>query len=216
MANLKHIGRMTKSKERVLVAFRTLPGESNQALVVPVSSLTSEQHDSIMKLVETTQAQSAFEFGEIMFKNTFSDGKKMLQILSAKGVMQKVATDEVTMTPNTKESIQLSELNKLIAEQKNMAIDDLYTLVSGAPTSGTTVEEAASVSETPAPKSEPVTESLRAQAPENGVLSDADIAKSYRSQADAMYKEAARLRREADELDPPKKKTTTKKAEASA
>ena len=211
MANLKHIGRLTKSKERVLVAFRTLPGESDQALVVPVSSLTSEQHDSIMKLVETTQAQSAFEFGEIMFKNTFPDGKLMLQILSAKGVMQKVATDEVTMTPDTTQTIQLSELNKLIAEQKNMAVDDLYTLVAGAPTPGTTVEEAATVSETPAPTSEPAP--LRAQAPDNGVLSDADIAKSYRSQADAMYKEAARLRREADELDPPKKKTASKTKE---
>ena len=213
MATLKHVGRMTNSKERVLVAFRTLPGESDQALVVPVSSLSSDQHDSIMKLVETTQAQSAFEFGEIMFKNTFSDGKKMLQILSAKGILQKVPTDQVTMTPDTKETIQLSELNKLIAEQKNMAIDELYTLVSGAPQPGTTVEEAATVSETPAPKSQPVTESLRAQAPDNGVLSDADIAKSYRSQADAMYKEAARLRREADELDPPKKKTTSKAKE---
>lgn len=214
MATLKHIGRMTKSKERVLVAFRTLPGESDKALVVPVSSLTTDQHDSIMKLVETTQAQSAFEFGEIMFKNTFPDGKLMLQILSAKGVLQKVATDEVTMTPDTTQTIQLSELNKLIAEQKNMAIDDLYTLVSGAPQAGTQVQNVATVSEIPAPKSE--ASPLRAQAPDNGVLSDADIAKSYRSQADAMYKEAARLRREADELDPPKKKTSDKKVEESA
>lgn len=210
MATLKHVGRMTKSKERVLVAFRTLPGESDQALVVPVSSLTEDQHDSIMKLLETTQAQSAFEFGEIMFKNTFPDGKLMLQILSARGVLQKVSTSEVTMTPDTQQTIQLSELNKLIAEQKNMAVDDLYTLVAGAPQPGTTVQDVAKITETP----KPVTESLRAQAPDNGVLSDSDIAKSYRSQADAMYKEAARLRREADELDPPKKKTETKEKES--
>jgi hypothetical protein len=42
------------------------------------------------------------------------------------------------------------------------------------------------------------------------VLSDKDLAKSYRSQADAMYKEAARLRREAEELDPTAKKSTKK------
>jgi hypothetical protein len=163
-----------------------------------------------MKLLESTQAQSAFEFGEIMFKNTFPDGKFILQSLRASGVLQKVATDQITMTPDTQQTVVLSELNKLIAEQKNMAIDDLYTLVSGAPKSGTEVQDVATVTETPAPKSEP----LRAQAPENGVLSDEDIAKSYRSQADAMYKEAARLRREADELDPPKKKTVTKEKES--
>ena len=210
MATLKHVGRMTKSKERVVVAFRTLPGESNQALVVPVSSLTPDQHDALMKLLESTQAQSAFEFGEIMFKNTFPDGKFILQSLRASGVLQKVATDQITMTPDTQQTVVLSELNKLIAEQKNMAIDDLYTLVSGAPKSGTEVQDVATVTETPAPKSE----SLRAQAPDNAVLSDSDIAKSYRSQADAMYKEAARLRREADELDPPKKKTVTKEKES--
>jgi hypothetical protein len=44
------------------------------------------------------------------------------------------------------------------------------------------------------------------QAAANEVLTDTDIAKSYRSQADAMYKEAARLRKEADALDPTKKK----------
>jgi hypothetical protein len=49
---------------------------------------------------------------------------------------------------------------------------------------------------------------IRAQADTNAALSDRDLAKSYRSQADAMYKEAARLRKEADSLDPPKKKIT--------
>jgi hypothetical protein len=57
---------------------------------------------------------------------------------------------------------------------------------------------------------------VRAQAAQNEVLTDLDIAKSYRSQADAMYKEAARLRKQADELDPPKKKVTKTAEETSA
>jgi len=48
------------------------------------------------------------------------------------------------------------------------------------------------------------------------VLTDKDIAKSYRSQADAMYKEAARLRKEADDLDPPQKKAAKAKEAESA
>ena len=52
---------------------------------------------------------------------------------------------------------------------------------------------------------------VRAQATTNAALTDKDIAKSYRSQADAMYKEAARLRKEAEELDPTVKKTTKAK-----
>ena len=57
---------------------------------------------------------------------------------------------------------------------------------------------------------------VRAQASTSEALTDKDLAKSYRSQADAMYKEAARLRKQADELDPPAKKTTKAKEEASA
>jgi hypothetical protein len=54
----------------------------------------------------------------------------------------------------------------------------------------------------------------RAQADSNSVLTDKDLAKSYRSQADAMYKEAARLRKQAEELDPTVKKI--KKVEETA
>jgi hypothetical protein len=43
----------------------------------------------------------------------------------------------------------------------------------------------------------------------DGVLSDEDLAAQYRSQADAMFKEAKRLREQAEELAPTKKKTKT-------
>ena len=50
-------------------------------------------------------------------------------------------------------------------------------------------------------------------ASDDGVLSDEDLAAQYRSQADAMFKEAKRLREQAEELVPTKRK---KKAEAEA
>lgn len=206
---IKHIGRMKNTGAKVIVVFRTLPGESNMALVLPVAQLPDQYHDSIMQLVETDQAQDAFEFGEMMFIRPFPDGRPMLQAMQADGRLQKVATDLVVMTPTTNDAVELHQLNVLIAEQKNCAIDDLYTFVSGAPKkSDAQVKDVVDVKEVP------VTEPLKAT--ENAVLSDSDIAKSYRSQADAMYKEAARLRKEADALDPPKKKTTKATEEASA
>ena len=64
------------------------------------------------------------------------------------------------------------------------------------------------------PNSEATSIPAMPQAAANQVLTDSDIAKGYRSQADAMYKEAARLRKEADALDPPKKKATVKAEES--
>lgn len=206
----KHVGKMANTGSKVLVVFRTLPGESNTALVLPVTQLPDHYHDAIMEVVETQQAQDAFEFGEIMFMRSFPDGRPMLQAMQADGRLHKVATDTVIMTPTPTDSIVLSELNVLIAEQKNCTVDDLYTFVSGAPKAKP---------ETPPKAAEPMVDPdipapLRAQASSTEALSDKDIAKSYRSQADAMYKEAARLRKEADALDPPAKKTTKKAEEA--
>jgi hypothetical protein len=209
---LKHIGRMKNTGVKILTIFRTLPGESNMALVLPVSNLSDSYHDSIMTVVETTQAQDAFELGEMLFIRTFPDGRPMLQALQADGRLQKVATDLVIMSPTANDSIQLDQLNVLIAEQKNCTVDDLYTFVSGAPKkSDATVQDIVEVKDL---ASQPSNEPLKATG--DTVLTDKDIAKSYRSQADAMYKEAARLRKEADELDPPQKKTTKAKESADA
>jgi len=207
MQALKHIGRMQKSGAKVLVAFRTLPGESNNALVIPVASLSDPYHDTIMSVVESDQAQEAFEFGEILFTRSFPDGRPMLQALSADGTLQKVPTDSVEMTLTAKDVILLHSLNSLIAEQRNCAVYDLSNFVSGAPRT-TTVEEVATVKDLGRDVGEPNIPTTKLQASTNEVLSDKDIAKGLRSQADALYKEAARLRKEADTLDPIIKKTT--------
>ena len=209
MANLKHVGRIINTGARVVVVFRTLPGESDQALVLPVNNLPDHKHDSIMELVESVPGQDAYEFGEVLFRNYFSDGQNMLNSLRVENRLQKVPTDSVEMVPNNSQSVRLDDLNQQIAIQKNCTIDDLCNFVQGGKeksTANTSTNE--TVAESPIQK--PVTDTTQA---ENAALSDKDLAKSLRSQADALYKEAARMRREAEDLDPTPKKTTSKKKE---
>lgn len=218
MKTLKHIGKMKNTGAKVLVVFRTLPGESNQSLVIAVSQLPDSYHDAIMAVVESDQAQDVYEFGEILFIRSFPDGRPMLTALQQDNRLQKVPTDLVIMTPSPVDQVPLDQLNLLIAEQKNCTVDDLYTFVKGAPkknTNSVTVETIAEAKDLAPMVDTDVPAPLRAQASNTEALSDKDIAKSYRSQADAMYKEAARLRREADQLDPVVKKTKAV-AEASA
>lgn len=208
MKNLKHVGRIKNTGAKVLVVFRTLPGESNMCLVALTESLPDRYHDSIMELVESDHAQEAYELGEALFAKYFPDGRVMLAALQQDGRLQKVATDAVLMTPTPSSQIVLADLNILIAEQKNCAVDDLCTFVKGAPSSVEKKE-----------KKEVTTENAVVQplkASDNEVLSDKDIAKNYRSQADSLYKEAARLRKEADELDPPVKKAVKVKETSGA
>lgn len=60
MKSLKHIGKMVNTGSKVLVVFRTLPGESNKALVLPVSTLPDIYHDAIMQLVENRPSSRIF------------------------------------------------------------------------------------------------------------------------------------------------------------
>ena len=215
MRTLKHIGRIAKTKENVLVVFRTLPGDSGSALVLPTAGLSNSYHDTVNQLVETDQAQESFEFGEILFTRMFPDGRPMLRALRADGVLQKVPTDQVIMMPNPHDEILLSDLNVLIAEQRNCAIDDLCQFVSGAKASAAANEAVEQSKEFDRAVSEPAA-IAPLQANPNEVLSDSDIAKSYRSQAASLFKEAAELRRQADDLDPPKKAEAKPVAKAPA
>jgi len=207
MRTHKHVGKIKNTGNKCLVVFRTLPGESNMALILETATLPDAYHNAIIDLVDSDQAQDAFEFGEMLFVRPFPDGRPMLRALQADGRLKKVATDNVVMTPTASSEVSLAQLNVLIAEQKNCTIDELCTFVKGGPNDPNVVDKK---------KSTPVKEQVesRPQAAENAVLTDSDLARSYRSQADAMYKEAARLRKQADELDPPKKKTTTKTVDA--
>lgn len=193
---VKHVGQMN-SGAKVLVAMRTLPGEPNSALVIPTAALKQTYHDELDSLVMKDEAQQAYELATVLNVRKFSDGSTMLPSLHAKGLMQKVPTNAVTMTPaTTKDSwIQLDELNKVIAEQRGVGIDELALDASGKPGKTATVTGTDTAND-------------------EGVLSDEDLAAQYRAQADALYKEVQQLRKQADDLAP--KKTAKKTAKISA
>lgn len=197
----KHVGKMKNNSAKVLVAYRTLPGESDSALLVNVAKLSTAQHDSIMKVVESQQGQAENELGNILARSKFPDGRSMLQSLHTNGQLVKVGTSEVIMTPATGSEIVLSELNQLIAEQKGVTVDQL-AINEDKPKAE--VQEIAQVNEV-----KPSQETQQ----DSGVLTDEDLAKQYRSQADAMFKEAQRLRKQAEDLAPTKKKATATKEE---
>ena len=199
MAALKHIGRVTKTKKKCAVAYRVLPGDPNTALVVLTQSLDASEHDALISLVDSSTAQQSDELGEAMARAQLPDGRNMLAGFHTTGKLLKVATDQVEMTPNNTTTVVLSVLNNAIAEQKGVTVNDLA--IKDA--KGQTV---------PVAKDAPVdaTEVYTDQA--EGVLSDADLAKSYRSQADRLSKEAAQLRRQAEELVPTKKSAKTKES----
>ena len=200
---LKHVGKMKNNNAKVLVAYRTLPGESDNALVVDVARLTDAQHDELMKVVESNQAQSANELADVLSRRYFPDGRQMLMALHTDGRLKKVSTSGVIMTPTNSNTVVLSELNQMIAEQKGVTVDQLAVTE--------TEETVATAKEMPTATTEQAPTEVKQDL--DAPLTDEDLAKSYRSQADRLSKEAAELRRQAEALVPTKKKTAVKKKE---
>ena len=205
MAALKHVGKIRKTGAKVVVVFRTLPGDPYNALVLGVASLSDMYHNSMMQLLEDGQGQQANEFGEAMATRFFPDGRQMLTAMHGEGRLQKVATVDIDMTPTTTDVISLDKLNELIAEQKGIKLADLATdkPKTPAPKETSKADKAAAKQQATAPVSD-------------GPLTDEDLARQLRSQADAMFKEAQTLRKQADKLAPVAKKTMKKTAVASA
>lgn len=199
MAELKHIGRHTRSSRKCAVAYRVIPGDSSSCLVVYSDTLEAADHESLMKLVESNTGQNAYEFAEAMHRTPLSDGRNMLVHFSKTGKLVKVPTAEIELTPNTQSKVNLAELNQIVASQKGITIDDLALKPSTK--NELRVETAASVDTIPAVKESAI-------ASVNEVLTDEALAAQYRSQADSLYKEAKRLRDQAEELVPTKKKVT--------
>jgi hypothetical protein len=202
MVNLKHVGRIKANGRKVIVAYRTLPGESDAALVIDTASLSDDQHDSIIKLVESPAGQSAYEFAEAMARTNFPDGSIMLANLHFNSKLLKVKTSEIEMIPTMQSTISLDQLNQIIAEQRGISVNDLALGNGSQATEVATVKD---ISETT--KTDVVAESQVAKINDKP-LTDEDLAKQFRSQADRLSKEAAELRRQAEALVPTKKKAT--------
>ena len=214
---LKHVGKMKHNDAKVCVIYRTLPGDAYSALVVGTATLVDQYHNSLMQLVESIEAQQANELGDAMSTRFFPDGTNMLEQLHLTGKLVRVPTDKVWMTPTPADTISLDELNVMIAEQKGVALGDLAikadtTVTKQAQTKAEDVEVKDLAKMDAERETKPVSSVT------DGINTTENLsARELRSRADKMYKEAALLRKKADELDPPKKKSTSvaKSTEAS-
>jgi len=185
---MKHIGKMKNNGAKIAIVYRTLPGDPHSALVVGTNNLNDSYHDSLMNLLQDVSAQQANELADILSVRRFPDGGNMLATLHSRGNLKKVATSEVLVTPDTKTTIPLSELNLIIAEQKGVSLEEL-AISDNKPAKKKSANPANTSEITPA--EEIITST-------NVVSAD-----SLRLKADELFKQANTLLKQADEIDLP-------------
>ena len=208
---IKHIGK--QGDRKVAIVFREIPGEDHMALVVYPDVLPMHLHDGLMSAIESAEGQQSNNLGEALHSKLFNDGRPMLTALHAEGMLKKVQTETITVTPAQGSSVRLDELNKILREmeQGEEAVKRMAEIDADAGYTGKASRkddygrEVGSPSETIRRGANTVAGSdadlaTRAQAPQTGALDDASIATNLKAQAERMAAEAKGLIAESERM----------------
>lgn len=125
----KHVGEFTESKTPVVILFRTVPDEPENALIVAPKFLSADYQDNLQKAVESAEGQASYEFGEYLQRQSFADGVNMLEYLHSHNNIKKIPSKDITVTFGATAAgrIALDDLNKQIAKDKGVNISELHT-----------------------------------------------------------------------------------------
>nr|NDG05618.1 hypothetical protein [Oxalobacteraceae bacterium] len=203
---LKHIGK--HGDRKVAVVFREIPGDDHMCLVVYPETLPSTFEDAIMKVIESPAGQQENTLANALHRNLLPDGRIILEALHREGMLKKIATDNVVVTPTPTSSLKLSELNRLVREmesgdeaRKRMAELDSQR--------GMVPPDVKRKAEAEFKSKQASVANSRFQAPENSALDDRTLAanmlaqaKRMEAEAKGMINEAARMKKEAQALNP--------------
>ena len=126
--HFKHIGELAdESKAKVVIMYRTVPGEADNCLVVGTKFLPDQYHNALMKAVESEGGQEADEFADFASRQTFPDGTNMLAMLHNDNYIKKFKTKEIMVTYGSGEDgrILLNKLNEMIAKEKGITVKEM-------------------------------------------------------------------------------------------
>lgn len=211
---IKHVGK--HGDRKVAVVFRQIPGEEHMCLVVYTETLNQNIHDPLISCIESPQGQASENLGDALNRAYTMDGQQILQVVHREGMMKKVQTNQIMMTPSPNQKIKLSELNDILNEMSKgeEAVRKLAEIDASRGLQD--------------PKD--VAKRMRGEstlknnaAPTNVLLGNNDLANDLRKQAlkmageaKGLMAEADRLLKEASQMDPvmaEKPKRTSRKKE---
>jgi len=198
---IKHVGK--HGDRKVAIVFREVPGEEHMCLVVYTETLPVAMHDAMMRVLESPACQAADSLGDALFRELFSDGRPMLQTLHAEGMLKKVQTRQVVVTPNPSSHVNLEEMNDIIRKMKlgDEAIREMANIDANRGMTGKVRPRDDYGREIGAP-TEQVRQGSTAIAGSDAAraLDDAALARDFQNQAQRMAAEARSLLAESERL----------------
>jgi len=207
MSFLRHVGK--HGDRKVAIIFREVPGEPHMALVTYTETLNQHIHDPMMRCIESDIGQVSEQLADALNRSYTVDGRPILQVLHAEGLLKKVRTELIVVTPNPQTKIKLNELNEILNEMKQ-GENAVKRLTEMDQSRG--LQDPVDVARRL--RGDPQSSATLAG---NGAVSDTQLANNFKAQAEKMAAEARgliaeseRLLKEAAALDPVKATKATK------
>ena len=88
------------------------------ALVVYTQLLNQNIHDPLIQCIDSDIGQNSKDLADALNRTHTRDGKIILQVLHSEGMLKKVQTEQIVMTPSPNQQIRLDELNKILDEME--------------------------------------------------------------------------------------------------
>jgi hypothetical protein len=167
-----------------------------------------------MATLESPAGQAATNLSEVLHRNLLPDGRPQLEALHKEGMIKKVPTNQVIVTPTAQSNVKLDEMNKIIREMEQggealkrlQEIDSSAGIVDPAQKRKAEAEykrrEERNAQDTRTPYVPPLQST-------NGALDDKTLAanmlaqaKRMEQEAKSMIAEAARMKKEAQGINP--------------
>jgi hypothetical protein len=197
---LKHVGK--HNDKRCVIVFRKIPELDHMALVVYSDLLPRMIHDEIMRALESPQGQEARELSDVLFRTIMADGHNCLESLHRNGLMKKVPTNQVLVTPTSNSSVRLDELNDILDEMQKgeEAVKKLQEIDASRGMTGKQKPRRAEIQEVGERRTREAQGNTSAADMLSGMLSDSDLASQRLEQAQKMEASAKQLLAEAERL----------------
>jgi len=197
---LKHVGK--HNDKRCVIVFRKIPDLEHMALVVYSDLLPRMIHDEVMRALESPQGQEAKELSDVLFRTIMADGNNCLESLHRNGLMKKVPTNQVLVTPTSNSSVRLDELNDIMDEMTKgeEALKKLQELDASRGMTGKQAPRRAEIKEIGERRTREAQGNTSAAEMLSGMLSDSDLAAQRLEQAQKMEASAKQLLAEAERL----------------
>ena len=199
MAFTRHVGK--HGDRKIAVVFREVPGEPHMALVVYTEILNRSIHDPLINCIESDIGQNSEDLALALNRSYTTDGQIILQKLHAEGMLKKVQTELIVMTPQPGTMIKLNELNKIL-DQMKMGEDAVKKLAEmdnqmGMQDPMQVARRMRGDKDAYNPDTIPAPAGLQSS---GDALGDAALANNLRTQAERMSNEAKGLLAEAQRL----------------